>query len=213
MVRLVLLLLLALAACNTKEDARPAGEAGAGAASASAVPSADVTPPPAPTSPIAVPPKVDYAAYTNPRFGFTVEYPTFIKLEPPPANNDGQTFTYFDKIAMKAWAIHSVPSDTIDTLAKNAAKEQLDLNDDPKHDPKRDPEHDPKKAITYQEKTKEGFVVSGTRGSKIFYRKEKLVKGVVYAVVVEYDASMKAEMDPIVTHIAESFIVMGKPTK
>jgi hypothetical protein len=182
-----------LAACNTKEAPQPPASTSASVAE-SVTP---VTPPPPmTTSPIAVPPKVDFARYTNPRFGFAVDYPTFIKLEPPTANGDGQTFSYFDKILMKAWAVRNA-DDTIETRAKHALAEQVD------------PKDDPKKAITSQVKTADGFVISGTRGSKIFYRKEKVVKGIAYGVLLEYDASSKAEMDPIVAHVAESFVVTG----
>ena len=196
---LLVLVSLVGAACS-KEDPKPVPAVGSGAsATPEVVPSAPivVTPP----SPIAIPQKVGYARYTNPRFGFAVDYPTFIKLEAPPENGDGQTFTYFDKISIKTWAIHNVGNDTVDTLAKSAAKDQVD------------PKDDPKKAITYQQKTKDGFVVSGTRGSKIFYLKEKLVDDAVYAVLLEYDTSVKLEMGPIVTHVAESFTVTGQPKK
>ena len=204
---LPLLVLPSLAAGCSKEDPKPAAAVASGASSASSAssaapestPSAPIEVPP--PSPVAIPQKVGYARYTNPRFGFAVDYPTFIKLEPPPENGDGQTFTYFDKISMKTWGIHNVGNDTIDMLAKSAAKDQVD------------PKDDPKKAITYQAKSKDGFVVSGTRGSKIFYLKEKLVDGVVYAVLLEYDTSVKLEMGPIVTHVAESFTVMGQPKK
>jgi hypothetical protein len=197
----LLVLASLLASACSKEDRKPAPATASSAATPEVTPSAPIaTETPAP-SPIAVPPKAGYARYTNPRFGFAVDYPTFIKLEPPPENGDGQTFSYFDKISIKAWAIHNVGNDTIETLAKNAAKDQVD------------PKDDPKKAITYQAKSKDGFVVSGTRGSKIFYLKERLVDGVVYAVLLEYDTSVKLEMGPIVTHVAESFTVMGQPKK
>ncbi|MDB4995411.1 MAG: hypothetical protein JWM74_2843 [Myxococcaceae bacterium] len=199
---LPLLVLSLVASACSKEDPKPAPSTlPSSSATPEATPSAPiatVTPPP---SPVAIPMKVGYARYTNPRFGFAVDYPTFIKLEAPPENGDGQTFTYFDKISMKTWGIHNVGNDTIETLAKDAAKDQVD------------PKDDPKKANTYQQKSKDGFVVSGTRGSKIFYLKEKLVDGVVYAVLLEYDTSVKLEMGPIVTHVAESFTVMGQPKK
>jgi hypothetical protein len=199
---LLVLASLVVSACS-KDDPKPApSTVGSSSAAPEVTPSAPIAPvTPPPPSPIAIPQKVGYARYTNARFGFAVDYPTFIKLEPPPENGDGQTFSYFDKISIKTWAIHNVGNDTVDSLAKNAAKDQVD------------PKDDPKKAITYQAKSKDGFVVSGTRGSKIFYLKEKLVDGVVYAVLLEYDTSVKLEMGPIVTHVAESFTVMGQPKK
>ncbi len=158
----------------------------AGAVVSSARPPSPHTAPSAASS--IVPPTVSYAAYTNPRFFFGVEYPTFLTREPPPANGDGQIFKKGEHVTLTVSGIANALHETLDAQFGDASKSA---------------------GVTYKKKQSDGYVVSGTEGGKIFYERVLYSKDVIKTLRLEYDAALKSAMDPIVTRVASSFHTTG----
>jgi len=129
-----------------------------------------------------------YRTYRNERFGVTADVPRDWKPGPPPENGDGLRFTSPDGAA----SISVSGSFNIgDTVAEALENEQL---------------ADDGETITYRDKRERMSVVSGTRGTVIFYRKAILSCGdqIVNRVAIEYPAARKAAFDALVTHVALS---------
>ncbi len=133
-----------------------------------------------------------YRTYTNDRFAFSIEYPSdLLKMQPPPANNDGRTFKSKDgTIEMRAWGQHNA-------LERNLAEEY---------------DESVKvcgNASVYKVFYERYFVISCTVNGRIFYQKT-LNRGttapeVFYTFTIEYPRSQKAKMDAVVTRISRSF--------
>lgn len=62
----------------------------------------------------------------------------------------------------------------------------------------------PGERVTYQRRSRKFTAVSGYRGDRIFYRKSNLACGGMrwHSIALEYPASAKRAMDPVVTKIA-----------
>lgn len=129
-----------------------------------------------------------YRTYRNERFGVTADVPREWRSGRPPENGDGLKFTSADGAA----SISVSGSFNIsDTVAEAMENEQL---------------ADDGETITYRVKQQRVSVVSGTRGSFIFYRKAMLSCNdqIVNRVAIEYPAARKAAFDALVTHVAAS---------
>ncbi|MFO0670163.1 MAG: hypothetical protein U0235_11130 [Polyangiaceae bacterium] len=132
-----------------------------------------------------LPSPIAYDRYVNPRFGFGVDVPTFLHAEEPPTNGDGRTFTFGDALELRAWGMYGV--EPLDEAWKRDATQR---------------------GVTYKSIQGDGYVVSGTAptdgGSRVFYKRTVVAGDVVMAVELEYAASLKAEMDPVVARVAGS---------
>ena len=93
----------------------------------------------------------NYSRYCNDRYGFCVDYPSNLTMEPPPANNDGRRFHDSRGFMLIVSGINNVLENTIDTEMKSQSKD-IDK-------------------ITYRKKGKNWFVLSGYIGSDIVYLK------------------------------------------
>lgn len=133
-----------------------------------------------------------YSTYNNPRFSFSIEYPSdLLKMQPPSANGDGRIFRSKDaKIEVRAWGQfnalgHTLKEEYDDAVNKNASN------------------------VTYKLLNSNNFVVSGIENGRIFYRKMLFRKSgeteIFYTVTIEYPASQKNLMDAVVTRISRSF--------
>lgn len=132
-----------------------------------------------------------YSTYNNDRFYFSIEYPSdLLKMQEAPANNDGRTFRSLDgKVELRAWGQFNALERTL-----REEYEQAVLDHD---------------GVTYKALGSKSFTVSGRSGGRIFYQKTLFRKSgdteVFYTFTIEYPASMKTKMDPVVTRIARSF--------
>lgn len=132
-----------------------------------------------------------FTTYDNDRFNFSIEYPSdLLKMQEPPANNDGRTFLSRDKtVEMRVWGQYNALDRTLseeynEALAGYGA------------------------GVTYKVLGDSSFVISGTAGSKIFYRKTMLRTGgveVFYTFTIEYPKAQKSKFNSVVTRIARSF--------
>ncbi len=132
-----------------------------------------------------------FTTYSNDRFYFSIEYPSeMLKAQPAPANNDGRTFVSRDKaVEMRVWGQYNALDRTL-TEEYNEALAGYGSG------------------VTYKVLGDSSFVISGTAGSKIYYRKTMLRTGrneVFYTFTIEYPKTQKSKFDSVVTRIARSF--------
>ena len=133
-----------------------------------------------------------YQKYANDRFAYSIEYPSgLLKMQAPPANNDGRTFRSNDgKIEMRVWGQHNA-------LERNLVEEY---------------DESVKKCGTssvYKDFYERYFVISCTVNNRIYYQKT-LHRGesgpeIFFTFTIEYPTSQKAKMDAVVTRISRSF--------
>ena len=133
-----------------------------------------------------------YRTYSNDRFYFSIEYPSnLLKMQAPPANNDGRTFRSKDgKVEMRVWG-------QFNALDRNLLEEY---------------EESLKKcgkAKAYKDFRERFFVISCTVGGRVFYQRT-MHRGdagpeVFFTFTIEYPKSRKAKYDPVVTRISRSF--------
>lgn len=131
-----------------------------------------------------------WQTYANPRFGTIADYPAsiFTRLEPPPENGDGQTFTDRDGAA-KLSIYGSFNSG--DYTPRSYVDELIRSRD----------------AIAYEYIVKNSFTVSGQRGETIWYQRcnfEGGNSGTIHCFMLEYPAQQKRRWDPIIARIAKS---------
>jgi hypothetical protein len=126
-----------------------------------------------------------YEKYCNSRYGFCVDYPTTLSLEPPPANGDGRIFFDSHGFKMTASGINNLTNDTI-TSEMESASENIDQ-------------------ITYKAQGKNWFVISGYQGSKIIYIKTYVGTGSINHLWIEYPKTKNQYYSELVTRISNSF--------
>jgi serine/threonine-protein kinase len=132
----------------------------------------------------------DWRIYQNDRYGTTIEYPSTFRPQPPPDADDGRAFKSADGGEFSVFASYGgIDSDLAqyrDSVVKN-----LDAGS----------------VVTYQTHGGNWFVVSGTKGDKIFYERHLLShRGeMTEGFVITYPASLKQTYDPIVARMAKSF--------
>lgn len=130
-----------------------------------------------------------WLTYQNDRYGTTIDYPPVFKMQPPPDADDGRKFKSADGAEFTVSASYAAMDFTLaayrDFIVKNLASGS---------------------AITYEAHGKNWFVISGTKGERIFYEKHVLShKGEMNEdLVISYPASAKAAYDPIVARMAKS---------
>lgn len=130
-----------------------------------------------------------WSRYANPRFGTTAEYPAGkLRAERAPDNGDGQSFVGRDGARLAIFGAYNV---------NNAGPPEYEKF-------LRDSGGDSYAAVTYRASGADWLVLSGARGSQIFYEKYLFRDHVVHGLVVTYPLSLKASYDPIVARIARS---------
>lgn len=131
----------------------------------------------------------DWLLYQNDRYGTTIDYPSIFKMQPPPDADDGRRFQSADGADFTVSASYAAMDYTLatyrDFIVHNLA---------------------PGSTIIYETRGKNWFVVSGTRGDRIFYEKHLLShKGEMNEdLVISYPAALRATYDPIVARMAKS---------
>lgn len=133
-------------------------------------------------------PATTYKSYTNPRFGFTVEYPTNFKIGPEPTNGDGREFS-LGEAKIGAFAGH-VEGWDIQTELNWAIEE---ANDSP---------------ISYKQVGHNWFVVSyKDKNDHIVYRKSVIKDGISYDIEITYPISQQNKYETMVEHVVKTFVL------
>ena len=137
--------------------------------------------------------QIGYVTYYNSRFEYSIKYPTkvFVPQDEAP-NGDGRVFTAKGGAELRVWGQFNALMDTLKGAYMSDLKERG-------------------AGVTYKVLQNNGYVISGTKGNKVYYQKTLLNGsdgdgGAVFATfTIEYKKSEKAKYDRIVTKIAASF--------
>jgi hypothetical protein len=135
--------------------------------------------------------QVSYQHYANPRYGFSVDYPSDLAAKAPPDNGDGQAFASDDGyVEFIASGINNAESLKPAEYLKQIILPSL-------------------KNVTYQAQRSNWFIVSWTDGNTIGYEKVIVGNKSVNSFSIKYPVSRKAEFDPVIKHISDSFKTPG----
>jgi hypothetical protein len=132
----------------------------------------------------------NWKTYKNERFGATIMYPSnLFQQTEPPANNDGRRFVANDGAEFISSGIRNVLEESLAEIEASAADSYTGAK------------------LTYRDRGKDWFVVSGTQEDKIFYRRSILShrKEILNTFVISYPAGLKSTYDPIVARMSRSF--------
>lgn len=127
----------------------------------------------------------EYSKYCNDRYGFCIDYPKDIGIEPAPDNNDGRRFYDRNGFFMTASGINNVTNETSQSEMQSQKK---DFN-----------------VITYQTTGKNWFILSGYKDNNILYIKTYVGNGSINHLYIQYPIYLKAEYDEVVIRISRSF--------
>lgn len=127
-----------------------------------------------------------WATYSNARFGTTVDYPAdLFEMQPAPENDDGRRFLSRDGSAgFLVYAGFNVLDQTLTELADEAAAGA--------------------DSVTYRQESRRWYLLLGTRGDDIFYRKVILADDIVHSFEISYPASQRDLFDPIAAEMVDS---------
>ena len=132
---------------------------------------------------------VSYETYINPRFGFSILYPTFLTPQPEPENGDGRTFSNGKGEVISVFASYNVLDDSIEELFKECKSSYIGT-------------------VSYAVQKDNWFVVSGTdEEGTILYKKTILANDIEYTVNLIYPKAKKQRYDEIVEKVTKSFNV------
>jgi hypothetical protein len=134
-----------------------------------------------------------YETYTNPRFGYAIDYPSDV-LYPQGESDNGDGQRFLSKDADASLLVYG---------ANNVLGESLD--DRFREDSRGGTEDDPTKVVTFKVAKKNWFVVSGYKSGKIFYQKTISGDDRFNTFYLEYDEDQRGLYDPIAEHISKSF--------
>lgn len=132
--------------------------------------------------------KQSYNTYQNERFGFSLQYPEGLTMDPPPTNGDGATFRN-SEFVLTAYGGHTntvQQGETIGTYYKRDM-ESIAVN------------------IAYKRLADDWYVISYEEAGTIFYKKSFFGENSFNTFVISYPATKQEEYGPVTTHIAETF--------
>jgi len=129
----------------------------------------------------------DTKTYVNPRFGFSLTYPSYMVAQPPPPNGDGRTFLSPDgELEIVAYGQFLV-NQPFDALWQDALEKYGD-------------------ALSYQVKKADWFVVSGVVDGREFYKKVYRLEGNIATLHLEYPHARNHIYDRVVKQVAKDFV-------
>lgn len=124
--------------------------------------------------------KTQYTRYANGRFGFTVDVPDSFRAMPAPANGDGMQYRLGPLAVMTASGMFwSEPGFDGTCPASNR--------------------------VTARKETATTCFATGKANGFIFWERAVIAHGVLYSLRFQYVESLKDAMDPVVTHVNESW--------
>lgn len=132
-----------------------------------------------------------YQTYQNARFGYSIPYPAaLVRPQPEAENGDGRRF---------------VSADGTTTLTAYAGYNALDYTVAQQMQMSRQSWQEKGAKVTLAKVLPDGYVLSGTVKSTIFYEKAALHNGTFSTFSWQYPAAQKQRMDPVVTYTARAF--------
>jgi len=129
--------------------------------------------------------------YCNPKYDYCLSVPTFLMPQGEPPALDGQVFLSADKQAeLRVWGQWDVLGQTLEESRKSAGKG---------------------KTVTYQQRLKNGYVLSGYSGKQIFYQITFLEAGRYRHLTLRYPVQAKAKFDQLIPVLIKSFVGSESP--
>ncbi len=124
-----------------------------------------------------------YTTYTNDRFHFSIDVPSFFDKSPAQANGAGQSFTWKGKASMRVWGApnsqHWAPAQYFDDFARRPGVSEKEAKDD-------------------------RWRVAGKDRGHFFFASGIVSTANLVAVMIDYDDVVKDTMDAVARHIGES---------
>ena len=133
-----------------------------------------------------------FSTYNNERFAYSIEYPSeLLKMQPPPENGDGREFDSDDSsIKMRVWGNFN---SLLWSWKQWYESDLKDFGSKP----------------TYTVWNKDWYVISGVKEGRVFYqktmRRTRKDIDILFTFTIEYPASDRSKLDPIVMRISRSF--------
>jgi hypothetical protein len=133
---------------------------------------------------------VVWDTYQDARYGMTIDYPSTFKAEPPPDVGDGRAFKSADGARFSVSASYNALDFNLADYQKFIAQNLA-----------------PGAVVTFRAQGDTWFVISGTKGSDIFYERHVLTHKAEMTenFDISYPAALKVAYDPIVARMAKSF--------
>jgi hypothetical protein len=133
-----------------------------------------------------------FSTYCNAKYGYCVDYPSYLHGEGESDAADGQKFSSpSDPLKIAAWG----------NWSNWQSGDDMTINQERDWDLKNQSADEP---VTYKAMGKSWFVFSGTSKEGIFYRRTVKGKDTFATVVITYPANKKAAYDSVVQRIARS---------
>lgn len=128
-----------------------------------------------------------YNSYINPRFGYSVKYPSCLDKKSESENGDGSEFNSSDGFKMTVFGSYdvSVLNQNIDKLYQDEIKNHKD--------------------VTYKVKKNNWFVISGYDGEYIFYIKKYVGSNTANTLYLNYPSNLRDKYYNVITVISKSF--------
>jgi len=138
----------------------------------------------------------DYKKYVNTHYGFEIDYPTSLVPQGESDSKDGQRFEAPNKKTI-LWAYYDRSSNLIDDATDNQYTFDFYY--------KREIANQKDRQVTYKVFKKDFFVISGTEGNKIFYRKTINTENGWFTFELLYDQAERNIYDKVCGQLAKSF--------
>lgn len=123
--------------------------------------------------------------YCNTRYGFCVNYPSYLSSDIPPQNGDGQKFFIKKGLTMTVSGSNNVLNYSLPQVM-TSQKSEFDR-------------------ITYQRQSKNYFILSGYKQGQIIYLKTYIGSGSINSLHLIYPSQLKTKYDRLITKISQSF--------
>lgn len=130
---------------------------------------------------------ITYNTYYNNRYGFSIDYPQFLTLLPPPGNGDGCAFENKERsVELIVWGYNN--TDSSENVIESYNSEVNRLSN-----------------ILYKFQKDNWYVLSWQEGDIMFYSKVVIGEGSVNRFQISYKAKDEKFFDPIVERLYKSF--------
>jgi hypothetical protein len=130
---------------------------------------------------------MEYSSYTNPRFGFSIAYPSLFTVERTPENGDGIEYKSKDgSTSLTAYGGNTTPGSSTKSMYESAL-------------------HDIAVRPTYSRVATSWFVLSWEQEGKIYYKKVFVGPGSYDGFIFSYPVGQKDEYEDVTNAISKSF--------
>ena len=174
-----------------RPDALVFAVATVGLAALATTAAADAPAQPAATSACASPGSVEcpiYERYTNHKYGFSVDLPTFFVKKAGDADGRGQPFEYGSRARVRAWAMFDNPPMTVAQLYGDWTRRD---------------------GITFKTLAMNTWVVRGRDAAgRLYYTRSILADGIITTVEVSYDRDLADAFEPILARTGASLMTL-----